>query len=343
MSLEVYPSDFSTRYEISHAISILLSVYYNDIGKMTIVCPINDYNITAMQKDYVVYDTVRKAAYIIANIKIDTDLNRITANGFTAEWLLNKRVVLNKYTMTNVESGAYSLVDSNKRGLTGIRNAPIKGLSETVDSMELYGDQLYDSLSDVFGEVGLGSRMLWDDAKNEFVFEVYKGVDRTSGIYAVIFSEEQGTAQNLIINDDVSSMKNVAYIEVEYDDDTKTVESVGTAEGDERSEIWSIRSVRQGHDETREETVKRAKAEAALELARNIHRLNFSVTVDPEELGEKYNLGDIVGCVSLRFGIQFTARVSGIKYTLDIRGERTEVILGTPSLTAIGGLNIGRN
>lgn len=338
----MYSPDFSTRREISHAISIMLSVYYRDTGKMTIVMPIDDYNIAALQKNAVVYDTVRKRPYVIANVKVDTELNRITANGFTSEWLLNKRVILEKATVNNVETGAYSAVNSNLRGLTIIRTAPVSGLTEELDNYELYGKQLLDGIDDVLGEVEFGRRTDWDEATNEHVFTIYKGVDRTEGIHSVVFSEEQGTAKELVINDDDSAYKNVAYITAEYRDETTELISVGQAEGEDRREIFSTRTIRQTPDESKEETKKRAKAEAALELARNLQRKNFSVTIDPEELGEKYDLGDVVACVSIRFGVQFTARVTGVKYTLDLRGEKTEVILGTPNITAIGGLTLGR-
>lgn len=342
MSLEVYSPDFSTRREISHAISIMLSVYYRDVGKMTIVMPIDDYNIAALQKNAVVYDTARKRPYVIANVKVDTELNRITANGFTSEWLLNKRAIIEKAIVNNVESGSYGAVNSNLRGLTRIRTAPVSGLTDELDGYELYGKQLLDGIDDALAEVEMGRKMDWDEAANEHVFTIYKGVDRTEGIHSVVFSEEQGTAKELVINDDDSTYKNVAYITAEYQDDTTELISVGQADGDDRREIFSTRTIRQMPDETKEETQKRAKAEAALELARNLQRKNFSVSVDPEELGEKYDLGDVVACVSIRFGVQFTARVTGIKYTLDLRGEKTEVILGTPNITAIGGLTLGR-
>lgn len=342
MSLEVYSPDFSTRWEISHAISIMLSVYYRDTGKMTIVMPIDDYNIAALQKNAVVYDTARKRPYVIANVKVDTELNRITANGFTSEWLLNKRAIIEKAIVNNVESGSYGTINSNFRGLTRIRTAPVSGLTEELDGYELYGKQLLDGIDDALAEVELGRKMDWDEVENEHIFTIYKGVDRTEGIHSVVFSEEQGTAKELIINDDDSTYKNVAYITAEYRDETTELISVGQADGDSRREIFSTRTIRQMPDETKEETQKRAKAEAALELARNLQRKNFSVSVDPEELGEKYDLGDIVACVSIRFGVQFTARVTGIKYTLDLRGEKTEVILGTPNITAIGGLTLGR-
>lgn len=342
MSLEVYSPDFSTRREISHAISIMLSVYYRDTGKMTIVMPIDDYNIAALQKNAVVYDTVRKRPYVIVNVKVDTELNRITANGFTSEWLLNKRAIIEKATVNNVESGAYSAVNANLRGLTRIRTAPVSGLPDSLDGYELYEKQLLDGIDDVLGEVELGRRTDWDEATNEHVFTIYKGVDRTEGIHSVVFSEEQGTAKELVINDDDSTYKNVAYITAEYRDETTELISVGQAEGDDRREIFSTRTIRQMPDESKEDVQKRAKAEAALELARNLQRKNFSVVIDPEDLGEKYDLGDVVACVSIRFGVQFTARVTGVKYTLDLRGEKTEVILGTPNITAIGGLTLGR-
>lgn len=79
----------------------------------------------------------------------------------------------------------------------------------------------------------------------------------------------------------------------------------------------------------------------ALELGKFIRRQSFSVVIDPEELGVLYNLGDLVSCVSKRFGVKFNARISGMKYKKDASGETTEVVLGEPKLTAIGGVNLG--
>ena len=50
MSYEIYPADFATRYQVSHAISVMSSVYYNEIGGLTLVMPIDDYNIKALKE-----------------------------------------------------------------------------------------------------------------------------------------------------------------------------------------------------------------------------------------------------------------------------------------------------
>ena len=57
MSIEIYPEDFSTRYGLTHAISITMTAYYNDIGKLMLVAPIDDHNIQALKVGNVIYES----------------------------------------------------------------------------------------------------------------------------------------------------------------------------------------------------------------------------------------------------------------------------------------------
>lgn len=339
MSFEIYPEDFSTRYELRHAISYIGTVYYNDIGKLVLVAPINDYNIKALKNGNILYDTERYVTYILVNSKTDTDQNRITANGYTAQWLLNKRCIASKYTLKNIESGAYGIVRANLRGLTRVSTASSSGFTEKTDAV-LYGGQIFDELQPYLEEAGLGAKMAWDPDNLEHVFTIYKGNDLTEGIHAVVFSDEQGTAQDLIINDDDSTFKNFAYVVGKLDSDTDFVETVGTATGGERREVWFSTSVYKETDETETDCRGRARAYATMELGKRIRRQSFSVTIDASELGVMYNLGDIVSCVSVRFGVSFNARITGVKYTLDNRNSKTEIILGDPVLTALGEMKL---
>ena len=102
MSLEIYPSDFSTRYQLTHAISIQMDRHYNEIGKLQLVAPVSDYNIQAIKEGNILYDTEHGTTYIIVNTKCDTKSNRITANGYTTDYLLNKRIVSTSYDVTNI-------------------------------------------------------------------------------------------------------------------------------------------------------------------------------------------------------------------------------------------------
>lgn len=339
MSMEIYPADFSTRYEIKHAISIIMTIYYNEIGKMILVAPVNDYNIQALKVGNMLYDTARDVTFFIANVQTDTTMNRITANGYTANWLLNRRCIASEYHMTNIETGVYDIVNANMRGMTRVKTADVSGLTESTDNI-FKGGLLLDEIMPFLEEKGLGNKMTWNPDTLTHEFKVYKGEDLTTGIHAIVFSEEQGSAKDLIINDDDSTFKNVAYVTGLLKNDTEFIEEVGTATGDERREIWYDTAVFQQGDETAAECKARAVAYGQMELGKRIRRQTFSVTIDPDDLGKYYNIGDVVSCVSVRFGVSFNARIKGIKYKLDNRETSTEIILGEPILTALGAMKL---
>lgn len=340
MSLIVYSEDFSEFYDITHAISVQMSAYYNDIGKLVLTMPLNEYNAAALKNDRVLYDTQKKLAFVIKQVKIETKTNRITANGFTTNWLLTSRIVASSETITNIEEGVYNVVKNNLRGLSNVVLADAKGLPDGTETT-LYGDTVLDSIMPVLALTELGHKMLWDHKNKQHIFEIYKGADLTTGIHAVVFSDEWGTARDLVINDDASIFKNVAYVKATYkkdDIEKDLVEIVGDATGDDRYEDFFDISLSAEDDETEAQFVTRMRTHGAMELGKLVRRLSFNVLIDPAEFEMLYGLGDVVSCVSNRFGVKFNARVSGIKFVTDTKGEKTEIILGEPKLTAIGGI-----
>lgn len=341
MSIEIYPADFSTRYQLTHAISIQMTSHYNDIGKLQLTVPVSDYNIKALKTGNILYDTLRGTTYIIVNTKCDTTDNRITANGYTANWLLNKRIVASSYSVSNIESGVYAIINANMRSMSRISTAAAKGLTEAYSGDAIYGGQLLDAITPVLDYGELGHRMVWDHNSLAWTFEIYKGADLTTGIHAIAFAEEQGTCTDLVINEDSSTFKNFAYVTYRLSDNTEPVATVGSAAGDNRFEKWFDTSVSQEQNESAADCKKRAVAYATMELGKYINRQSFNVTIDASELGTLYNIGDLVSCVSVRFGVSFNARITGVKYKMDATGEKTEVILGDPTLTALGALKLG--
>lgn len=351
MSIEIYPADFSTRYQLTHAISIQMTIYYNDIGKVQLTIPASDYNIQTLKTGNILYDTLRGTTFIIVNTKCDTTDNRITANGYTTDWLLNKRVVLQKNYVSTIETDVYSIINANLRDLPRISTATVKGLTEkyTVlpsdsdnddDDGAIYGGQLLDEIMPVLEQAELGHRMIWDYDALAWKFEIYKGDDLTEGIHAVAFAEEQGTCTDLVINEDSSTFKNVGYVKYKLSDDSEPVAVVGDATEGNRFEKWFDTSVQQEDGETVDDCRKRAVSYATMELGKYINRQSFNVTIDASELGTLYNIGDVVSCVSVRFGVSFNARITGVKYKLDATGEKTEIILGDPILTALGAMKL---
>ena len=304
MSFEIYKEDFSTRYEIRHAISIIMNIYYNDIGKLILVAPVSDYNINVLKVGNLLYDTSRNVTFVIENTKIDTTTNRITANGYTANWLLNKRIIASEYHMTTIETGVYKLISDNLRGMTRIQVAQATGMTDKTDNVFI-GGNLLDEIIPFLEEKGIGHTMDWNPDDMTHTFRLYKGRDLTAGIHAIVFSEEQGSAKDLVINDDDSTLCNVAYVQGSLSGTDNTfVEIVGDVTGDNRREVWFKTAVRQENDESAADCKARARAYGQMELGKRIRRKSFSVSIDPEDLGKYYALGDIVSCVSARGIVQ---------------------------------------
>ena len=333
----VYNKNLTNFKEINHALSIQMEEHYNAIGKATITLPIDDYNISAVENGGIIYDTVRDVSFVIRNHKYDTSRTTITINAYTCNSLLNKRAIIQKKKITNIETGVRSVINRNLRGLLNIELGELNGFTDTIETI-LYGGQIIDEIMPILETAKIGNRMRWDADRRVHVFELYKGRDLTEGIHSVVFSEEYKTAKDLVIANDDSVFKNVVYVPgtLNNDSETKIVVEVGTASGDERFEKWLNRSFRQDDEETESQFRKRLKQIGLEEIARLVSRHTFSVSIDTKEYGTTYKLGDVVSCVSKRFGVELKSRITSVKYTLDISGEKINLILGEPILTALG-------
>ena len=235
----------------------------------------------------------------------------------------------------NVETDVYNVVRDNLRGLP-VLLAANNGLSETVPATEVYGDELLKKLIPVLTDAGLGNRIVFDYRAKTQTFEVYKGVDRTEGLAAVLFVQERGTAPGLVVDRDISEYKNVCYCEAEYKDGTSFVVKAGTASDNERRELWaSFSGDSQQDEESNADFESRVKQYAALQLGSHLNRNGFSIDADGDELGTAYNVGDLVWCVSLRLGVKYKARITAAKYSQDANGSSVKLVIGDPILTVL--------
>ncbi len=328
-----------TGYHEIRANSYQTEEWYNDIGKFTLVVPPIKYNITHLVKGAVLFRTKINQAMVITRVSPDTSQDRITVNGYTTNWLLNKRAITEPAAITAVESGVYAAINANLRDLPSVETAPLQTLSGAHSAI-LYGGQLLNAVIPILDAVELGQRMRFDTKYRKHIFEIYKGSDLTSGSKAVIFSDEQGTARDLKIEDDESLFKNVIYVIGTLTDGSTIVRTVGTATGADRYEYWHNSRLKQASDESQADFEARLDASGAAEAAKRVRSLGFSVRVDPGEYGTKYTMGDRVRCVSNRFGMQFTAIINGVKRTIQAQNETVSIVLGEPEITVIGEMKL---
>lgn len=336
--LVVYDANLSGYHEIK-PISYATEEWENDIGKFTLIVAPSAYNIAFLKKGAFLYRTGIKQAMIITRVNPDTSQTRITVNGYTTNRMLNKRSIVTPVAIETVEEGIYEAITDNLRDLPDIQIAELKGLPE-MHSALLHGGQLLDKSIEILSAVELGHHMLFDTKAKKHIFEIYKGRDLTTGSKAVIFSEERGTARDLKIEDDESNFANVCYVTGALSDGSQVMRTVGEATGADRFEYWHDSRLKQDSEETEEEFFLRLDGAGAVELAKRVRNIGFSVRVDPGEYGKAYTMGDRVKCVAKRFGVAFTARIKGVKRTLQAQSESVNIILGEPQLTVIGEMKL---
>ncbi len=336
--LVVYDPALSGYHEI-RPISYQTEEWYNDIGKFTLIVAISDYNIAHLVKRGILYRPEIDQTMVITRVSPDTSQDRITINGYTANWLLNKRSISSGSTLTTVETGLYSALTSNLRSLSNIQNASAAGYTETYNAALLGGDFM-DVAIPILDAAGLGQGLSLNTNTMKLVWTIYKGTDLTTGSHAVIFSDEQGTARDLKIEDDESIFKNVFYVSGTLTDGTTVVREIGSATGDDRFECWFDSKLKQSSGETLSAFQARLDSAGAAELAKRVRKLGFSVRIDPGDYGVAYTMGDAVRCVSKRFGFSFTAKINGVKRTLQAQSETVNIVLGEPQLTLIGDIKL---
>lgn len=378
MKLDVYSADFAERTTLYSAVSVSSTEFYNGLGKITVVAAGSEQNRAALKTKNVIYDVSSGMTYIIVNVRYDAAADRITANGYSANWLLSLRAAakLLKFPpgfkvgpgVENVETDIYSVVTDNfclsalwptykadgssadlSRLDPRISVAATKNLGIYLNPARRFstysGDAfpvVLDAVIECLDAVSLGHRMNFDPDAHTWEFEIYQGQDKRS---VAAFVEEHGTLGSVSFEFDASTFRNVAvvpmfYASGELADGTKvaTMRYFGAGEGADRYEtILPMQT--EGSDES-DYFEERVKTLAFQELSKCLSRQTFTVSgIDTADLGKKFNLGDLVKCVSNRLGIEFDARITCIRRTFDSRKETVELVLGDPVLTVLSAQN----
>lgn len=361
IDLYVFTPDFSEFHEVQY-ISLKGEEFYNAVGKITVVVTATDYNIEHLHRDCFLYRKDTEQAFWIRRVYPSTADNTMTINGYTTNALLNKRVFAvsekwdgnvyfapkgfdgmvdasgNDITLESIENAIeaelYNALELNLRGLPNVDFASVKNLTETYTGVFDHG-QMLDELIQILNLTPYGQRMNFDHRNKRHVFEIYEGRDLTVGSKAVRFSEERGTAKNLVIDLDDSLLKNVCYVRGKKNDDSIISIVVGDAEGEDRFEFWLDQEFNQEGEETDADFEERLKTEGRKALAERASVENFSIEIDAKEYGTAYKIGDRVSCVSKRFGVKFDSRITGIEFTQDPQIKTTKLLLGNPTIDII--------
>ena len=322
--------------------------YYNR-GVFTLMVDDVPQNVKILKEDYFLYMPDKKTAMLIETIKYDSKDNLIIVNGHSTLTILNQRHLYGTYNFVNAEAGIREIFAKNIRGYPNMIQTPSKGYTEGVDTQ--YSDKiLLDIFPKVCSETGLGINMIFDYENKRHIFDVYKGVDRTAeqtNNSPQQFSDDWFTLTDVVITEDKSNFKNVAYVSGVGDGPDRIRTVVGTAQGRDRYELpvdarhlqWDSDPTSENY-QTYDQYVKTLGAWGLAKLNEHNKIQNFQAEVDSRDFGNKYYLGDVVTCNSGRYGVQMDARIISFKHQIENNESKIFLTLGEPTITAIGELKL---
>lgn len=310
---------------IDNYVSLIWTTRYYGYGDFELYLPVTSEYLDLLREDYYLQITESDTVMIIEAITIKTDAengNYLTVSGRSVESLLDHRVVCDRMNADNmaIETLANYLVDWNfsnpltnkaERMMEEVAvTSETKGFSEKITA-QYFGDNVYESVSELCQSYGYGFRMPLIDGK--FTFEMYKGKNRTRSQkdnIPAVFSPEFENLVNTEYTYNKQDYKNVAFVAGEGEGTARKTVFSGTKTGRERREMYV-----DARDLSSEGVSPQEKYGFML-FSRGRDKL-AEMSVTSEYVGEVNNfpeycgLGDIVE-VENEFGMKATARITEI-------------------------------
>lgn len=335
MDLYIADQNFQTLGIIDAASSAIWSERYFEVGDFEIYVPATDYYVDLLREDRYVFRNDTDCGMIIESVEITTNVedgNYLTVTGRSLESILERRIVWQQTNLYGkVELCIRQLVTENiinptiaDRKVSNFKLGSLKGYTETMEK-QITGKNLREAIQDICKSFGYGYKITMQDGN--FVFDLYKGVDRSynqSSNPYVVFSPD---FENLLNSDyklDKTSYKNVVLVAGEGEGLDRKTQAVGTASGLDRREMYSdSRNASTNNGEVSDEDYYARLTEDGLEtLANNQMTESYIGEVDyekPYTYGRDYLLGDIVQVVN-EYGIEATPRITEVIESEDENG-----------------------
>ena len=234
--------------------SFLWTDRYNQFGDFEIYTEANKSVMELLKEDYYLWYSNSEHMMIIEGLEVSSDTEEGTKfiyTGRSLEAILDRRIIWAQTTVSgNFQNGIQKLLNENVINPTDANRKIPNFIFQPSDDPEITkltleaqytGDNLYDAISAACKDKKIGFKVVLND-QNQFVFSLYKGVDR---------SYEQETTPYVIFSPDYDNMinsnyirskkeyKNVTLVAGEGEGSARKTVTVGSGSGLERRELFT--------------------------------------------------------------------------------------------------------
>lgn len=324
--------------------SLLWTERFNGAGNFEVYTPVDLALLVQAKQNYYAWLKDSEQVMIIEEIQIASEVEtgaHMTISGRSLESMLDRRIIWSQTILNgNLQNGVKKLIDENVINPSiADRKIPNFIFEASTDPAitslsiraQYTGDNLYDTLVTICDAYHIGFKVTLNE-KNQFVFKLYAGEDRSYGQSKnpyVIFSPQ---FENIIYSNYIESektLKNVTLVAGEDSGTSRRTRTVGSGKGLERRELYT--DARDIQSETSEGKISDAEYNEQLDQRGRENLADHTVTkliegqveaIKTFVYGIDFFKGDIVQLVN-EFNMEAKVRVSEFVRAQDTTGYNT--------------------
>ena len=330
---------------------------YSVCGEFELHCSLNLENLALLARGNVVWKQGDpEAGYIeYRQMAQDTDgKETLIVKGKFLSGYLNRRIVWGQELLQSTAEAAMRTLVTNhaidptdaNRIIPNLVLGTSGGFAPTVEYQTSYKN-LQDEIENLCGLSELGYRVRFDAANKQMLFEVYAGLDRTSGQSVnprAIFSQEYENVLSQQYTDSLNNFRNTALVGGMGEGAARSLVAIGASTGLDRFEMFvdakDLTNVVDEVDLTDPEYTATLVDRGNSKLAETAEIQTFDSTINLNAnlvYKTDFDLGDIVACVSKKWGITLDSRITEITEIYEESGQSVNVTFGNniPTLLSV--------
>jgi len=315
--------------------SLIWASRYYASGDFELVVDVTPENMTLFMKDYYVVREDDENVGIIEDITIQRNEDQheiLIVTGRFLDSILARRIIATQTTVTGKISDCIeTLITEN---IINPAIAARKIANFTIDSVEISslmnaqytGKNLLDTISTICETYGIGFKVTLNE-DNEFVFQLYQGIDRTYNQNVnpwVVFSDQYDNLLSSEYKEDYRNVSTAVLVAGEGEGlDRKTAWVTDGSTGLDRREIYKDqRNIRSNNGEIGDDEYTELLEEAGKEsLSKYTTAFTGTVYFDNIQYKEDVNLGDLCVIENSRWGIYINSRLVEVIESVNEVGE----------------------
>lgn len=324
---------------VDYFISLRWRRKYFEAGEFEIVLPVNDYMMQFIDTDVIVMRNNYTEAGIIETIEFsDNGANEeATISGRFLTSLLSRRIVKSKINFSgNTIEGMNTIVNAMTPLTTQWETETVTMSSPHIDFQVTYKN-VYDYLCKLSEYSNIGIRIVPNIDSKVYMFEAWKGLDRTSGQTEneeYSFSDDNYNIEQGKLVKSEKTKANYIFVGGTGEEDNRVLVTVDAGKtGFDLYEVFSDQKSLSNKDLS--DSVYRAKLKSIGEgkLSDGTFQLEVTALVQ-QDYKVKWDLGDVVNIKKEKWGVYTTYRIIEVEETIEDGKKTIYPTFGSPLSSA---------